>query len=227
MLKLLACSLLTVFSLQLSAQVNDKYTMAYVRDVSGRPVNVEPPSNVDGTPWLVDDWKNGSVMLKKGTLIKDMQLKFDVYRNKLFFLRDGNVYEFADTVKDFYLDYSDRATNGLVYRSNFPPVDKNTTTTFYELLVDGKVALLKYRSKSLMEFKEIDMRKVKKYEDKQQYYLALPGNRIVKIKRDKKSLFEALPEYTNELTKIIDQQGLKNEDALITVIEQLNAAMKN
>lgn len=221
---LLCCTL--VLSVQVFAQVNDKFTMAYTRDVTGRPVSASPSDNVEGTPYLVDEWKPGSVILRKGVMIKDMQLKFDVLRNKLYFLRDGAMFEFADSVRDFYLNYSDGSSVGLVYRNNFPAVDRNTTSTFYELLVDGKISLLKYRSKTSMEIKGIDLRVTKKYEDRQQYYLALPGNRMMKIKRDKKSLYEALPEYTQQLVKILDEQGLKNEEALISVIEKINAVEK-
>jgi hypothetical protein len=207
----------------LNAQVNDKFTMAYVRDVTGRQVNMAPAADVEGTAYIVDAWQPGTVLLKNGTLIKDVQLKFDLYLNKLYFQRDGLVFEFADTVRDFYLQYSDQKTAGLVYRSNYPETGKNNTLTFYELLVDGKISLLKHRYKLLMETKDIDMRVRKKYEDKQQYYAALPGNRIVKIKRDRKALMEAMPEYAEKISRISGKQNLKSEESLIELFEQLNA----
>jgi hypothetical protein len=201
----------------------EKSVMIYIRDLTGKPMyGFNEISGVEGTPFLDKDEQIGTVRFKDGRMTKDVHLKFDMLNSKLYFVRDGVNLEFIDTVKDFYLQSVENNTLGAVYRSDFPPIDRNTSSTFYELLVDGKLSLLKHRYKVITEYREYSASTKKRYDERTQLYASLPGNRIIKIRKDRKFLMEAMPEYADKIKTITDKLKLKNDESLITLFEELN-----
>jgi hypothetical protein len=194
----------------------------YIRDVTGRPSSGLADADVEGSPFLNNDFEMGRVVFTNGKMSRDVYLKFDMLNNKLLFLRDGMTLEFVDPIRDFYLQHNENDKSGVVFRGDFPPIDKNTTSTFYELLVDGKITLLNYRYKIMSEYKEYSMTKKKQYVEQSQLYAALPGNKIIRIKKDRKFLMKVMPEYAERIKSITENLKLKDDESVITLFEELN-----
>lgn len=194
----------------------------YIRDVTGKPSSGLSSVDIEGTPFLNSDFEMGRVVFTNGKMSKDVNLKFDMLNNRLLFLRDGVTLEFVEPVRDFYLQHIENDKSGVVFRGNFPPIDKNTTSTFYELLVDGKITLLNYRYKTMSEYKEYSMIQKKQYVEHSQLYAVLPGNKIIRIKKDRKFLMKAMPDYAEKIKSITENLKIKDNESVITLFEELN-----
>ncbi|WP_315820808.1 hypothetical protein [Paraflavitalea speifideaquila] len=116
----------------------------FERSLSGRPV-MEFGADIQGTAFYSNDWSPGVVQFRDGKIAKGLPLRYNIYNNKVFFQREEKQLEFTEPVRAFCLGM-DSATAPL-FRNGYTPIDKNDAETFYEVLVNGKVQLLKYRQK--------------------------------------------------------------------------------
>ncbi|HTE28266.1 hypothetical protein [Flavitalea sp.] len=196
--------------------------MVFLRDLTGKPLPGSQNFDIEGSPFLNDEFESGRVVFTNGKMSNDLYLQFNMLNNKLLFKRDDMVLEFVDSITDFYLQHKENNTLGLVFRSNFPPIDRNTRATFYELLVDGKIVLLKYRYKTVTGYREYSTANKKRYVEGSQLYAALPGNRITRIKRDRNFLMKAMPDYAEKIMTLTNDLRLRNDESLITLFQELN-----
>ncbi|RYE29330.1 MAG: hypothetical protein EOP48_32700 [Sphingobacteriales bacterium] len=199
-----------------------KPTMVYIRDLAGKPLPGSRNIDIEGSPFLNNEFEPGRVVFTNGKMSSDLYLQFNMVDNKLLFRRDDMIMEFVDSVRDFYLQYNENNTLGLVFRCNFPPIDRNTRATFYELLVDGKIELLKYRYKTITGHREYNATNKKSYSEGSQLYAALPGNKIIRIKRDRNFLMRAMPDYAEKIFKLTNNLRLKDDESLINLFQELN-----
>lgn len=193
----------------------------FERTLQGRPV-LEFGTDIQGTAFYSNDWTAGLVLFKDGKFAKGLPLRFNVYNNKVYFQREENQLEFTEPVRAFWLG-TDSVTAAL-FRNGYTPVDKNDGETFYEVLANGKVQLLKYRQKLVREIAKLNMPKEKMFEDVEALYVFLPNYRIEKIKKNKSDILKALPEHADAINKILDANklNLKNEESLVTLFRELN-----
>jgi hypothetical protein len=193
----------------------------FERTISGRPV-LEYGADIQGTAFYSNDWTPGLVQFKDGKVAKGLPLRFNVHNNKVYFQREENQLEFAEPVRAFWLGMD--SNTAVLFRNGYTPIDKNDGETFYEVMANGKVQLLKYRQKLLREFSPLNMPKEKRFEDVDALYVFLPNYRIEKIKKNKNDILKALPEYADAINKILEANklNLKNEEALVTLFRELN-----
>lgn len=180
--------------------------------------------DVEGSPFLAD-WLPGTVRLKNGKLVKDLVLKFDLHLNRLYFLRDNRAWLFADTVREFYLQNENGNILGLTYRNGFPAINKNTDSTYYEVVVDGKICLLQHHYRKMMKMNGPTANQLKgKMEDKHEWYVFLQDGNIVRIAASENSLLRNMPVYADRIRAVIKEYkpNLKTEDGMMVVFQQLN-----
>jgi len=106
------------------------------------------------------------------------------------------------------------------FKCQLPAIQTNNSETFYEVLVDGDIKLLKCRAKSILLFKDKNLPE----EIKQLYFAELPGNKLVMIPMDADGIKEKLPDYNTEITAILKKEHikLKNENKLAELFVHLN-----
>lgn len=182
--------------------------------------------DIDGTPFLATDWSTGSVKFRNGKIAKEATLMFSVYNNRLYFKQGGEVFEFVDPVKEFTINYrKDDVSISPLYRNGYPAFAKNTTETFYEVLVDGKLQLLELQYKTIGKFRETysDPEK-KRFEDKSVLYAFLPNNDMVRLINVDNDLIKAIPEQETAIKDIIKKQRLKlkNREDVVKLFQALN-----
>ena len=172
----------------------------YMSDVSGRPILGNIYANVTGSPYLNDDWVLGSIVLTDAKAYGNVSLKYDEINDDVIFKGKDGVAMAADNVKQFKLAPYGDVKDSTLFRSGFPAVKSNTVKGFYEVLVDGKVKLLKKTIKTINTSREYNSASIDKtVVASSTYYLFTQSSNMVFISKDKKSVLKVLTGKDEEL----------------------------
>jgi hypothetical protein len=208
-------SLLFVFITGIKAQAQ-----VTVAEVNGQPVIVKNYVDIEGSPYLFDDWVQGSVKLANGSLYNNVALKYNqLDGHPLFRNKTGEAYEFTDAVAEFTLDYKNVTKHFITNVSG--PTDK----AFYETIGDGKTRILKHSIKYIQEIKEYNSATgTKKFKGTEKYFLQMDG-KLIPIKNDKKAILAALGKKQPELETYIKSNhlDLKEDGDLADLIIYYNS----
>ncbi|MFN5376281.1 MAG: hypothetical protein ACK492_07980 [Chitinophagaceae bacterium] len=199
-----------------NSQSTNFYLEAY--NIRGRPFVNPDASNIEGSPLLNLDWGQGTVYFKDGTVAQNVELKFNLEKNELYFNRDGELFLFNDPVMSFRMSYSSSAGKKEVhFRSGYPLNGRLNKETFYEVLEDGaKFQFLVYRSTYLADSYQYGGQAKKAFKEIEELYVFdVAFGKMIKIKRTEASLVEALPDLKDKISSAIRNNRLKlktNED---------------
>lgn len=196
-------------------------------NIRGRPFTNPDASNIEGTPLLNQEWGKGTVYFKDGAVAQNIELKFNLEKNELYFNRDGEMFVFNDPVLSFRMTYSSSAGKKEVhFRSGYPVNGRLLKETFYEVLEDGaKFQLVAYRFSYLADSYRYGGQSKKVFTENEELYIYdVAFGKISKIKRSESSLVEALPDLKDKISTVIRDQKMKlksNED-IKKIIAELN-----
>ncbi len=160
---------------------------------------------------------NGSTLLS--------QVIFDQYNNKLYYLQQGVIMEFGVPVKEFTISLiQGKDSVFLLFRNGYPAVERQTDETFYEVLVDGNLQLLRCKAKTIRLHKDVDVPEEKRDYKSELFYAFLPDHRMVLVKKDKTDLMKQLPEYADKIAQLVEKNKLKlkNENDFARLFLLLN-----
>lgn len=196
-------------------------------NIRGKPFTNPDASNIEGSPLLNQDWGKGTVYFKDGSIAQNVDLKFNLEKNELYFNRDGEMFVFNDPILSFRMKYS--SSTGLRevhFRSGYPVNGRLLKETFYEVLEDGaKFHFVSYRFSYLADSYRYGGQSKKAFTENEELYIYdVAFGRMLKIKRNESSITDALPEYKDKITSTIRDNKLKlksNEDVK-KIIAELN-----
>lgn len=197
----------------------------FLHDVNGVPLTTSKYEDVTGTPYLVDTWLPGTVKFANGVSYKNnLFLKYNIKDDELYFEGKNNEpLLFIDSVTEFAI------TNppGVIhhYRNGYKAIGGYSDKSFFEVLADGSVQLLKKTNKTILESKAYNSPTTERsFVEVSQYYLVRFGT-FTPVKRDKKSILAALNDKQPALEKYIKDNGLnvKNDDDLSKLIIYYNS----
>jgi hypothetical protein len=184
---------------------------------------------IKGSIYYQDEMHKGYVTLDDGRSAKDVPIRYNLYSHQVSYMENGVEMELDKSapVHEFGYTYTkDDEQKTAVFRSGYPPVAGNNNRTFYEVIADGNISLLKYVSKKFLEERtELGaMQKSIIDTDSWFVYNALDKN-IVEIKRNKNSLMEALPQYAEKIKSITEKKKLrlKSDADWIILLTELSA----
>lgn len=196
-------------------------------NIRGRPFTNPDASNIEGSPLLNQDWGKGTVYFKDGAVAQNIDLKFNLEKNELYFNRDGEMFVFNDPILSFRMNYSSSSGKKEVhFRSGYPLNGRLLKETFYEVLEDGaKFHFIAYRFSYLADSYRYGGQSKKVFTENEELYIYdVAFGKISKIKRSESALVEVLPDLKEKITAIIRDQKLKlksNED-IKKIIAELN-----
>lgn len=179
--------------------------------------------------FIKQDWTVGTVKFRSGRPDMQVPLLFDVHNDKLFYLMGDLIMEFVDSVSQFSMNIPIKDdTLALFYKRFYPTIQANNSSTFYQVLVEGKITLLKCKSKSILLFKDpLTAEERKKDPPKQAYFAVLPDKRIVLIDLSSEKLLATIPEYSNEINNALKKEKKpKDEERMISFFVHLNNEVK-
>jgi hypothetical protein len=174
----------------------------FMYDKLGKPVFEIPYGDVGGSPYLLNDWDEGLVVLPDGKQAS-ARLKFDVYSNRLLFQgKNSETLEFTEQLKEFRLNSGNKEisdVSSLVFINNLPAIDKQTAASWYQLIGDGKVKLLKYYGKKIVESQTVNFApKTKSFVAFHEYYI-FQNDAMQRVSISKKSITKALNNHVPEI----------------------------
>lgn len=154
---------------------------------------------VQGSPYFLNQWVQGRIEMVNGQNYDKVPLKFDAFSQNLVLRRDAmrdSIIVFPMQVKQFVLKAEDGAE--WTFR-RFPMVkvkDNDLRDGYFLVLYEGKTSLLKRVSKV---FKKADYKdpystnvRYDAYNNDFNYFVLRPDNTLVKVKKSKKALYDAL-----------------------------------
>ena len=192
------CSALITLSIK-------SYGQQYVvmQDASGQVVSEHNYIDIEGSPYLGTEWFKGNLILANHKTYKDIDLKYDEVKDKVFTKGVNNeLIALVDQVTEFSLKYPIMGeTTSRTFRLGYPNIAGTTAASYFEVLADGKTQLLKRSVKVVRENKEYNSATItRSFEESIKYYLFSNGNGTL-VKNDKKSVLAVLASKQEELER--------------------------
>ncbi len=191
----------------------------FIQDINGRPIFENGYTEMEGSPYLNDAWSRGSVKAKNnGKTYELAKMRYDLYKDELEYEENQKPYRFSSEITEF-------STNDGIFRSGFPPTESLTARNFYQVLYDGNVKLLKRNTVRIqLEKLYSSATQTKRFMKESALYLLKNGS-MIRLKKDKKSLLEALSDKQAQLETFINDEKLKmsKEEDILRVVERYEA----
>ncbi|QNN41618.1 hypothetical protein [Pedobacter roseus] len=168
---------------------------------------------VEGSVYFNNKYANGKIktLSEKEFNVKD--LRYNLETQQLEYTENDNIYAIQDSVQSFTL------IDSLGKSHQFTKMGKAQSNNFYEIVADGKVALLKqYTVKKEVTEDWYTKKKVNKMVQ-QNIYFTNQGGLIQKFTPSEKNTATVLGDKKNEITAFIknEQLNLREDDDLAKV----------
>ena len=195
--------------------------------ISAGRVNIDP-ADIEGSPFLISGWRKGNVSFYNGKMFKDADLKFNLVKNELQFLKDDKPLLFADAVKAFMiLDTADGETRKALFNSGYPSYGMHNTKSFYQVLAMGKnVQLLKYLSKRTAETYEYNVNAKLSYKLTEDLYLYdVKNDKLQFINATANSIEKTLKDIISaDVHELVKTKSKKlSENDIVDLINKVNS----
>ncbi len=190
-------------------------------DVKGEIIRTIKYADLEGSPFYSASWIKGNVEFADGKVLNDINLKYDQVKDALLFKgKDGEELYFIDAVKKFSL-------NEMVFRNGFLPYKRFTKQSFYEIVSNGEISLLKKNVKSISEYRAYNSANVSQRINENRNIFIGRENKIIASQNDDiKTIANAID--FNKSSFIIDfsnknKLNLKKEEDLIRLVNYYNS----
>lgn len=186
-------------------------------NIRGRAFVNKDAVNVEGTPLLNTEWGKGDVKFRNGGMVKDIELKFNLERNELYFNNSGELYLFNDPVYSFSMKFNNMGKAQEVFFINGYPINGRLgNETFYELIADGeKYQFLCFKYAFLSNANSYGGSSQKQiFTNADEYYIfdRIAG-KMIRTKKTIAGIAEVLPSLSDKITKVSAEKKIKLRDS--------------
>jgi hypothetical protein len=204
-------------------------TQIFITDVNGQPFQNKYDKYV-GSIFLYDDFRLANITLQNGKAFEKVKTKIDLLNQEMVFLStDGKLGILNNgQVKEIrFLGEPNDSVSTSVFRTGFPKVDVLNPSSFYEVLADGKLMLLKSLMKYAVENKnELSGEVNRLIEDAENIY-TFKDNQMKRLKKDREVLFDLMVDRRSEIASFrnkstIDLKNINDVKRLLQFYNGLN-----
>jgi hypothetical protein len=197
--------------------LSDQYTL----HKSGKSGFVAP--NIDGTPYLMDEFSEGEVTINDSIRIEKVPLRYNIYNDKIEFQNENEqILEIGNESRSYQFDFKNLSFQNLNYL-----VDGETQLGILELMVDGNVKLYKKYNLELepaqkaIGFQDATPDRFVRKEDQ---YLISIGQQLPYVFSNPKKLLPELQKIKQSINSFVKTEKirLRSEKDLIELIEYCN-----
>lgn len=195
----------------------------YGNNLAGVPTDIMSKTDLVGSVFLEDQWTNAIVQTQKDEIYKDIQVKYNVLEDILYFLGEMDVtMKFIFPIKEFSLLPNNGSPK--VFRSGFPKISDYNEVSFYQVLTEGKVLLLKKNIKRITDKREYNSAVTTKEVITNAKYFLFQDGKITEAKKDKSFLLTYF-DKKNGLDNFLatNKIDLKKEEDLIKLVKYYNS----
>jgi hypothetical protein len=208
-----------LFSILTSVATFSQNVYSLQDPVTSKRFNSEKYSGIRGTPFLFDKWIKGTVNTPGGAY-QNLELKFNVYDNALFFNKDDESFELQDNILSFTLmpKPNDPSTH-LLYRNGIAGADLKGNE-YVQVLLEGTVGLYKRDLKQLSEMSEINAGIVKTFANTSKYYI-MKNNQLQFLKINKSEVLNILSDKQDKINAYITEKkySFRKDAELVDVLK--------
>ncbi len=194
------------------------YQYQFMNNMDRHAVKKVTYENANGSPYIPEDFTNGSIQVSTTQKFEDLRLKFDAYAGKIAF-------EYKDETLEIPVPYAHVSIGNMIFENGFPDIDGNEMRTYYQVLSSGKMNFLKHYRSLVKESSEFGKGMVRRFVMYENYYLAQKNGGIVKIAINKEDILKILAEKSTEIEGFITKNKLKikKPEDVIKVVEFYNS----
>ncbi|MES2275570.1 MAG: hypothetical protein V4592_06085 [Bacteroidota bacterium] len=189
----------------------------FYQDIQGNAIKENKSADTEGSPYLLDNWTAGSATVEKGRY-DNIKLKYDIKNDQLIFAgKDDVPMGFADPVKKFSI-------NNRNFANGFPAIGAQGKDSYYEVLSDGKVKLLKHYAKHIEENKTYGSAAVtREYTGIETYYV-FKDDKMSAIKPDRKNISDLTADKAAQIDTYLktNKVNFKNDASLGQLFDYYN-----
>ena len=206
-----------VYDHPLLEQIDYMRTMKMLTD-AGEDLYV----NIDGTPFLNDEFIQGTVALKSGDIYSG-EFRYDIYADQVQFVAEGKIYCIAIPEETSFVKIGELQIKFLKYADK-----KNISDGYLVTLVDGYYSLYAKLNKTLnspVPEKPYQPAQPGKFVDKSEdYYIKVGENPALRV-RNKKDIVAMFPGKEKMAGEFIDSEGIKVNSRfdLVKLVSFLNS----
>ena len=203
---------------------------SFFLSVNGEPVLVAKFTKlVEGSPYFMDEWAKGDVVMPKGTTYKDIPLKLDLIDQEVRY-KDDKEREFIanSAIREIYLKGTDGISNYHFVHSSFLEKAEGMGKGWYQLLSSGEASLYKGYKKTVNENKPYGSATTEQRIQTTEQYIVLIGGKATTIKKIKE-LPSVLSAKKAEIEKFIssdEQKSASMEERILASIAYFNTLIQ-
>ena len=212
-----------VISLNLSLYAAAQNIVILQDPVTNKMFSSTKYSEINGTPFLIDKWINGSASIEKGTY-HNVELKLDAYANQVLFKYADETFEFQDDVKSFVLKPGLKDSASYLYFKKGISGPSLKANQYVQVLAEGKISFYKSDVKLLSEVNEINRGVVQAFNTASRYYL-IKGSNAQLIKLSKSDILDHMKDREKEVNEFVttNKISFKREGDIATLIKYYNS----
>lgn len=178
---------------------------------AGNMIATGNDTRYENEPFFPVDWRKGTLKTTSGQQYAIDRMRYNAHEDRPEYEIEGKTFTFGVPVAEFALE--DGKGQVLRFRNGFRPVDQQRERSFYEIMHDGKTKLLRYRKANLLDVTQYNSAtKQKRFDFSENVYVVRVDGVPVRVKRDKKSLLDALNDQVPQLEAFISLNKLKFRD---------------
>ena len=193
----------------------------YLKRESFMKGTTKPYQDVEGTPYMDDQFKDGYIFMKEGEAVPG-ELRFDIYANQIQFIDSGQVFTIAHPDRVDLIEIEGTIFRYLPYRA-----DVGEKMGYFISLAEGQYSLYLKEARKMTEarppapYQDPVPAKFVKLPDT--YYLRIGANPAMKLST-KKALLEMLGNNGSQVEEYLKNEKiyLKKEPDLIKLVNHLN-----
>lgn len=179
---------------------------------------------IEGSPYLIEDWQQGYIIMKTGDTIPSIKLRYNVYKDEMHFMVDEKVYSIGIPDRIKILVLGDSPYFYFSYKE-----DNEIKKGFFEVLSLGKSCILKHYYYGIVQPNYNPIlntgSKMKQLVLKKKYFLKTKDNDIIEIDKKGEQFFSAFGSNGNIIKQYSKDNDLsfKEESDLIAIVSFANS----
>lgn len=186
--------------------------------------NTLTESDIEGSPYLNDEFVKGTVFTIQKQQFVDVSLRYNIFNDQMEFkTQDGEVQAIATP------EIVEKVNMGDIQMVYLPySISKKIKNGFFTVIEEGKASL--YLKHEIYFQKAVEPGAYKeaepaKFENRPDEFFIRVGSAEAKLVDNKKDLLDAFPDKQNEIEKFVKQNKIKpnNSENLLEVIRYYNS----